>query len=207
METGIQQINSFQLLEYVNNFYNNAWNRLIVAVTISLFVIGVIMPLLIQWYQRKFFRLEENKIKEGIKTDLLKEVKNNFEEEKKNLGALFKGYQKNLDIEFAVKDAHIFHVQASQNLVNKAYKDATISILYAITSYLEGKDSNNFRRALTLLNGSCLPYINKKDLDDIKVEGCDVDKTIEDIEKKFSDGRYYDLLVEIKRAVKTARNR
>lgn len=70
----IPQINSLDLLQKIDSFYNNAWLKLTIFVTIVIAIAGIFIPIIInffiQWYQKRFFVLEENKIKFELKNEI-----------------------------------------------------------------------------------------------------------------------------------------
>lgn len=67
---------SLDLISKVDVFYNNAWTKLIFAFTI----IGIVFPLIIQWYQREASRKQSKKLTKNIKSNvssLQTEINNN----------------------------------------------------------------------------------------------------------------------------------
>ena len=82
---------SIEIIEKVDSFYNNAWSKLIIVVSIMGAIVGVFIPLMIQWYQNKTIKSSEekltNKLKEEVtklknelNNDLLTTIKEKFDE-------------------------------------------------------------------------------------------------------------------------------
>jgi len=53
LTTATQQLDSLSLLNKVDSFYNNAWLKLMVFVTFLLTFVGIVIPFLVQWVQRR----------------------------------------------------------------------------------------------------------------------------------------------------------
>ena len=124
------------LLNKMDIFYNNSWTRLIWVVTISFAIIGVFVPILVQWYQKRELKLSEDKLKKDIHTEFEKallELKEKIEKENelqlKKLRAELRG-------SFYITQANIF---ATQNYPNKA----VYHFMQALSnSFLAGKKAN-----------------------------------------------------------------
>jgi len=91
------QIDPMQLIEQVEVFYNNAWDKLVIFVSIIFIVLGVILPIILQRLQKRSFNLEKEDIKKELKeyVDLLGKnvslsIDKRFEEENKILEEDFK---------------------------------------------------------------------------------------------------------------------
>jgi hypothetical protein len=57
---------AIELINYVDAFYNNAFNKLIIYATLLLALIGIAWPLFLQWYQRKQYKIEEEEVKKKL---------------------------------------------------------------------------------------------------------------------------------------------
>lgn len=62
-----EPISGLDVLNNVNTFYDSSWNKLIWVVGALLAVIGVIIPLVIQYWQNKKVKTSENLLREEIK--------------------------------------------------------------------------------------------------------------------------------------------
>ena len=54
-------------VEAVEQYYNNAWNKLVLFGTILVALGAIVVPLLIQWWQRQKLQLESDKILNNIR--------------------------------------------------------------------------------------------------------------------------------------------
>lgn len=79
---------SIDLIDKVDNFYNNAWNKLILFGSILFAIVGVFIPLVIQWYQKRTLKLSEetlkNNLKKELKTEYWPRLRNNLMKTKRN---------------------------------------------------------------------------------------------------------------------------
>ena len=60
--------NGLDILEKVDTFYNNAWNKLIIVGSVAITIVGIVVPLIIQWYQKRTLKLSEELLKKSITT-------------------------------------------------------------------------------------------------------------------------------------------
>src|SRR2546429_5366367 len=51
------------ILEKINTFYSAAWTQLVVYTTILLAIVGGLIPLLINYYQNRKFKIEQETLK------------------------------------------------------------------------------------------------------------------------------------------------
>lgn len=182
--TGMQQLTPLQLLEHVDAFYNNAWIKLIIYITSIFAIVGILVPLFVQWLQRRFFLLRENKIESNLKIycDQLKstiasDINDKFRQEKEKIEKELENMKKDLDNKTSLAKAMVFHAQGRSLYVEKDYFDALKSYLCTIEGYIIGNDQLNLQTALKIIS-ECMDKIYCEDLENLKYDGCDIDKTI-----------------------------
>lgn len=158
---------NIEILKHIEEFYFNAWNRLIIAAGGLLALIGLIFPSIIFYLQNRELKLHAQKIESDMSTQLQK-VKHELKEEIKKE---FKGEIDLLNEEFDRKaktlKAHSLHIQGNDYLVSKDFVEATNNFLMAFRDYLYGKDHTNLTTIAEGLLNICFKNISKKDLDDI----------------------------------------
>lgn len=74
-----------ELLNHVDTFYNNAWGKLVVVVSIITGFFGVALPIIFLLFQRKSFKDEKEEIKKKILDDLSSEISTKLDLAKKEL--------------------------------------------------------------------------------------------------------------------------
>lgn len=133
---------SMDLLNKMDGFYNNAWTKLIIFITIAFTIVGLIVPALIQWYQKNQLTLSEEKLKAEIKAEISKAIadtqkiiKENLDKEVKQLHAEIRGFG--------------YQFQADLYRESEKYPNAVRDYVRAIKEYLE---SENIPRAFSILD-------------------------------------------------------
>ena len=122
----MKELSAIEILNHLDTFYNNAWNKLILFTTILLAVVGILIPLIISWLQTRNLKLKEENLRKEleadykkkisvVKEDLLKEIKSQFEQKISD----FETKQEVLRAE--LKGLH-FHLQANATGVDSKGK-------------------------------------------------------------------------------------
>jgi hypothetical protein len=191
--------NEIDIINSVNEFYNSAWEKLIIVGTIALTIIGILVPLIIQWYQKKTMILNEEKLKnhikqevEKIKDDLRKEIKETFENEMKKFEEKIEKIRSN-------SEAGIFHIQAISELDKKLYLESLRSFITAATFYVDAEDYFNLQIVLEVIEDSCLKNITKSQYENIKLtRGCTLENLYEKIHPVDTKGAFTHIINKIK---------
>ena len=77
------------LLKAVEEFYNSAWDKLIYSGILAIAIVGVLMPVLIQWWQKNALLVQEKNIEQNAKEYVRESMKGLAEEIKKQMTARF----------------------------------------------------------------------------------------------------------------------
>lgn len=183
---------SIDLIDKVDNFYNNAWNKLILFGSILFAIVGVFIPLVIQWYQKRTLKLSEetlkNNLKKELKTELLAEIKEQFDENEKKLKTLN-----------ASANAKILFSQAKFSVEKNSYKGALGEIVTASISSLECNDFRTLQELLDFLLNSCLPFLSVEEINDLKTANvCDLNYFLEELAKKDDRAMFQTKIGDIK---------
>ena len=113
----MNELNPIEILEKVDLFYNNAWNKLIIFTTILLTIVGVVIPIIINWWQNRNLKLREKALKEDLKdffndelSKLKKEMETSIKEQfKEEIG---KSKENQEEIKNSLQGT-FFHLQAN----------------------------------------------------------------------------------------------
>jgi len=131
---------SMDLLNKMDSFYNNSWSKLMIVVTIAFSIIGIIMPILVQWYQKKELKLSEEKLRLEIKQeidDALKVMRSDFKKE--------------IDEQLAPlrmeTRAGLHHIQGLLMTTRKSYNNAARDYLNAVKFYLQSNVDSGLTNA------------------------------------------------------------
>lgn len=223
------------LIQKVDTFYNTSWNHLLLYSGITITTLGVFLPLLIQWFQTRSIRREEeasitkiNTLVAAARTELASQLSNEAEIQKIQIAEQLKQFKELLattsksltdDIDKKVNQAkteletqveattgNVFHVQGSMLLNEKDYTGAVRSYLIGAMKFAAGHDELNLRRAIAQVI-STLSSINKSDLS----EASDIDDKVKKLAGKLNElnenGRYQDSIRDIRSAFRAASDR
>lgn len=121
----IKGADALDILNKTNEFYNSAWDKLVLIVTIAISIVGVLVPFLIQWWQKERFST--------LRGDTIAEAKSLIQEEVSKLDSRFDSmYNKSM--------GYIHYTQASILFNEKNYIDAYGVFVSAITYFLDFDD-------------------------------------------------------------------
>lgn len=149
---------SMELLTKIDSFYNNSWTKLLWVVTIGFTVIGIIMPVIIQWYQKRELKSNEEKLKAEIKS----EIKLGLNELEKKIDSSFKNQIEKVRYEsYAVS----MHIQALLMQTRNQYKNAIRDYFRAIIRYFKADHPVGIKNAISDIK-LCINLCTKSDITD-----------------------------------------
>lgn len=70
IDTLKQPSDTFELITKVDDFYNAAWEKLITMVFILGAIVGILIPIIIQWYQKRELKLSEKNLSDKIFSEM-----------------------------------------------------------------------------------------------------------------------------------------
>jgi len=216
---------TLEILEKVNAFYSTSFEQLLVVVFGAIGLVGVIIPLLITYYQSRQFNIEKKSlenyidsmkldlmtsVKEEVTTELEKEKKllnRALEENKEELSKSLESNKAELKKQINIAKGGAFLIQANNQHDKNNFEDAIESSLDAIDNFIEAKDENNLQRVLRSLTETLLPKVNKN----ILISYPDSEERIKYICKNLSElndnGRYIDSVKDLKLTLKNTLER
>jgi Tfp pilus assembly protein PilN len=110
--TGLDVVNS------VSGFYSAAFDKLFQLVLALGVLFGVILPILIQFYQRRTVRAELAKQLEEKKTELLADIDKKFNAEKENISTSLKQNIATIEKRQNKAEGAVFRLQALNRTAN-----------------------------------------------------------------------------------------
>ena len=202
------------ILASVQAFYSTAWSQLVVYTTALLALVGILVPVLSQWYQRKSAAVDKKEL-EGLLRDQVdharEDLRTSLEEQANQLRKSFEIEIANLRAEATrasqAARGGAYHVQAVGLLKEEQYPNTLESLIYAARCYVEARDENNLGRVLDMMHMTVLPHLSKDDLAQLLVAH-DILKDLVDLLREHNyQGRYTDHITAISRARLQAENR
>lgn len=195
------------IVEKVASFYENAWFKLIYLISAAVAVVGVVIPLVLQFWQRQQLRIAESKIKADAIQSMAEEFKKTEEYLTRLLDEKIKSVSDELSKKIMVIDAGIFHSQALIAVSKNATDEAVRSAIAAAKMYFLGDDCRNAGRALNILNADCLPKINKKTFEQQEDLEDKFKELINVMSEKNINGQYTDQIEQLKKRIKDSKLR
>lgn len=189
--------NSFELLNQVNEFYNSAWEKLITIGSIAFAIVGVIVPLIIQWYQKKQLKISEedleNKFKkeiESIKETIKAEINEILKEEVKLFEVKIKKIENS-------SNAKLLHLQGQKHVSSSNFKSALVDFLGSAKFYSRADEYGNLQPMLEMIENT-LDKITKEDIEDIIVsQKYSIKEILEEINKADDKNAFDRIIVRI----------
>lgn len=183
---------SLDVIDKVDTFYNNAWNKLILFGSILFAIVGVFVPLVIQWYQKRTLKLSEETLKNNLRKELTKElseaIDKKFQENEQQLRSLN-----------ASANAKILFSQAKFSVEKNSYKGALGEIVTASFSSLECNDYRALQEMLDFILNNCLPYLSIEEINDLKTANvCDLNHFLDELNKKDDRAMFQTKIGDIK---------
>jgi type II secretory pathway pseudopilin PulG len=195
-----------EIVDKVRQFYTDAWNMLILYVTILIAIVGVVIPLIIQRYQNRTFRLEEEKLKDNLikenKAIIEKAINERAADLQKQMDENMERITASLKQEMARSLTGTLMVQTSFLWTEKRYLDALESGLSAIKSALQSGNQANVQRALRNVTRDILPNISKQQYEQQPYIKEKIEDTFKTLEAENTDGRYTNYIRDLQSAYK-----
>ncbi len=203
-------MSSVEILNSVNEFYTSAWNMLIIYTSILLAVVGVIIPLILTWWQNRTLKFREEALKN--------ELQNIFDVKVKKLNTEFSekvnemiDEKLNKTEDFVSKKvsqavATSFHIQGSNFLKQKDYFSAIRDYLYAGNKYLIAEDHLNLTRVNKVLLNN-IKHLNSEMLYDLKLLDCGIEDYINAIQKNNTTDVFTEIIRKLKKSVHTIKKK
>ncbi|MCO6176065.1 hypothetical protein NHF50_13520 [Flavobacterium sp. NRK F10] len=160
--------NGIELINKVDSFYNSAWDKLILVGTVAFGVIGILVPFVIQWYQKKTLKISEELMKKELenqaltlKAELLDHININIKKE-------IKIFEEKIEKLNASTNAKAFHLQGNGQLANGYKAGALSDYIISADNYIICEDYNNLQTVLRLILEDCLPSLSLEEIEDLK---------------------------------------
>lgn len=201
----LQNIHSetIDLITQVDSFYNSAWDKLILVGAVSFAIIGVLIPIIIQWYQNKSLKISEDLLKSEIENQTLKLQNEILEIVRNELKAELAAFEDNIRKIEAGNTARACHLQALFNLNREIYPLAYSDFVKAASYYLSCKDYGNLQTVLNVILDQCIKQLSKQDIEDLKLTNdCDLEDFLDKLSKKNENGMFNKIIRGLRLALK-----
>lgn len=189
---------AIDLINKVDSFYNSAWSKLIIIGTVSFAVVGIIVPFMIQWYQKKTLNISEELLKKDIESQALKiksEILLDINETLEKRIAIFESKIEEL---YASTEAKTFHLQGNGQLAKNLITDALSDFIIAASNYIKCNDYRNLQRVMKVISENCVPHLSAEELNDLKNNNIDLELLLGNLSTSDEKGIFGDIIQEIR---------
>ncbi|WP_155831834.1 hypothetical protein [Hylemonella gracilis] len=210
-------MDSLQLLNTVNGFYDQAFNKLLIVTFGVIAFIGVLVPLVVGWVQIRSLRTEKDSISRDLKSEIETEkrrireaIEQSVRDEMKNARSEFARRIEELSGDLkksaAAAEARALHIQGISSLERGNAPSSVEDFAAAVPLYIAANDELNAQRCIESLIDFCLPRTDKEEFKRYKVKGyCEI--LLKSLRESDENGRYFNSIEKIEKALDLASNR
>jgi len=202
----MKELTPIEILEKLDLFYNNAWNKLIILLA----VVGVVTPIIINWWQSRNLRFKEKKILSELNLRIDSKIesvqKKVVDDVNVKVHAVVDEFTDMVDEKIASVDAGTYHIQANDSLKEKDYPLAIEDFIVAAYKYLKGKDQLNMGRVNRLIKDN-IESLTKEELEEMEITQKEPSDYINKLEKNNINFMYSDLITSLKQSVNNIKNK
>ena len=191
--------NGLELINKVDSFYNSAWDKLILVGSVAFGVIGILVPFVIQWYQKKSLKISEELMKKEMENQTLKLKSELLDDINKTLEERIKIFEEKIEKLNASTNAKTFHLQGNGNLKSGDMLNAIADYITCAEDYIICEDYSNLQTILRLILNDCLPNLSIEEIEDLKIShNCHLDTLLDNLTNIEDKGAFSQKIREIK---------
>jgi uncharacterized membrane protein YgaE (UPF0421/DUF939 family) len=210
-------VDAIELINRVASFYDVAWSQLLWFIGVAGAIVGVLVPLAVQFYQRRLFKTEEAAIKnelaqhlDKLKEELRAEIKGHLTEtltqELAHFDKKLGEKEAALERQASALKGGIYLVQGNTIRTRGTSLLATKSFVTAAGSFMDAEDQRNLQKVLNL-TAECLQKVTKAELARFPdIEGS-LNSLLDRLRNEDQDGRYANFRESISRELRAAKQR
>lgn len=192
-------MNEVDIVQKIDSFYNNAWNKLILVITIGFTIVGVIVPLFIQWLQKKTLKTSEELLKKEIETRTIKIEKSIQTKMLELINEKFLNYEKEIRITKASGKAKTSFAEGKYNIEKNEYNRALGDFISSAYACIESDDHKTLQDIVKNILDNCLPNLSKEEIEDLKIaKNGDLNLFLEHLTDKDDRGVFQTIIGEIR---------
>lgn len=201
--------NAKEILELVHMYYSTAWKQLITYTTALIALVGILIPILNQWHQRRLVRLERQELENIIKKyqdesrqDLMKTINDKMEKLNKTINDEILKNQKESSQKIRTVLGASLHIQGVSLLKAKNHSRAIKSFVEGADCMIDAEDEQNLQTVLRLIE-TCLGKVSKKDIENMWVDEDKIQILLTRLKEKNKKNRYSNYIRDLSKAYKS----
>lgn len=192
-------VSGIELINNVDSFYNSAWDKLIIVGSVAFGVIGILVPFVIQWYQKKTLKISEELLKKEIESQNTKIKAELLEDINQTLNERIEVFEKKIEKLNASTNAKAFHLQGNSQLDEGFISGALSDYITASHDYLICEDFSNLQTVLRLILNDCIDKLSTEEINDLKIsDNCDLEELLNEISETEDKGMFSSIVRDIR---------
>lgn len=189
--------NGIELINKVDSFYNSAWDKLIVVGSVAFGVIGILVPFVIQWYQKKSLTISEELMKKEMENQVFRLKSELLIDINKTLEERIKIFEEKIEKLNASTNAKTFHLQGNGNLKSGEILEALSDYITCAEDYIICEDYSNLQNVLRVILNDCLPKLSLEEIEDLKIShNCNLETLLDNLTNKEDKGTFSQIIRE-----------
>lgn len=160
---------TLEILSKVNEFYDTSWSKLIWLLTGAFAILGIFIPFIIQNYQKKKLKLNEEKLEAKVKSEIEEAKRKMSEEISKIIDTKIEQLKKDTEKTHDFFRGLILQLNASQLIDSGKYIDAVQDTITAVDMYIKCNDLLGIRNSLESVE-FCLKKLSKDEIINLQLE-------------------------------------
>lgn len=195
-EIKINDYKSFEVIDSVNNYYDNAWSKLIFLISSLGGIIVFVIPIILSRLQRRELRLNKEDFQEYVDKKIIEFEKTIKEHNDIKISEFSKEIEKNQKVEITKLYGMTYYLQGQEFYFRKNYHIALNSFIQSLKKQIETQTEKNINVTLGQILNSIteIKKVDKKLGEDVKKQ---VEKVINLVESKFETD-YSEIIKKIK---------
>jgi len=194
-----------EILKSVNDFYQQAWDKLIIYTGILVAVVGIIIPILFTWLQNRTQRIREESIKKEIDSNLdlkIKEIEEKLNKKyEETISKMSSELLDKVSIKAELAEAYSFYNQGNSSFAKKDFYTALYSYFSAATRFLKGDEYSNLLRINDNILNS-LGFSNEEVLNRLDETGNGIEEYLSFLKENDDKNLFYDFIDNVQIIVK-----
>ena len=171
-------------------------------------IIGVVIPILTSFLQRRSFRINEEKLRkelleylDGMRSSLQIDVDQRMKQRGAEIESALGDMRKDVRRRMSFSSGGVFYLQGNYHLDRSHHLLALDDFVTAAKYWIRAKDESNLQNALKRIYKDCLPKISIEDMRKLKDIWSSFQELQEELKKRDEDGRYTNYLKGIDHAL------
>lgn len=197
---------SIEILEKVMSFYDSAWLKLMFFISAIIIIVGVIIPIITQYYQHRTFKLREEKIRADIIKQIEDVIDNKFDNVINNIDNRMKKNLEESEKKLNYLYGGVYLIQGNFYNDQKSYSKSTKSLINSLDYFVQAGDEGKAQQVLKLIIDICLPELTNEIVDELAIDSISLNGVVAFLDKHNQNNRYAYYIRKFKQKIKELEN-